>query len=112
MTQLTGFKLDNQGAYIEKDPEAELDYTIDWTDWMVPNDEISTSTWSFQTFAGDAAPLTEYDSSYINAVSDRTTVYISGGTSGRSYRVTNTITTVSGLTDQRYFRLFLRDRTL
>ena len=112
MTQTTGFKTDNQGAYIEKDPQAELDYTIDWTDWLVPNDEISTSTWEFQTITGDSSPLTQYDTSYINTVSDRTTVYVAGGTAGRSYRVTNTITTTAGLTDQRYFRIFVRDRTL
>jgi len=109
MATLTGFVKDNEGSFIEKDPGAKLNYTIDWTDWMPESDTISTSTFTLQTISGDAAPLVNHTSS-INVY--KTSVTISGGTAGKIYRVTNTITLGSGLIDKRYFRLKVVARTL
>ena len=41
---LTGFKQDRVGAYIEKDPFAVLDYTLDWSNWMPSGEVISSAT--------------------------------------------------------------------
>lgn len=109
MATLTGFVKDNEGSYIDKDPGAKLNYSIDWTDWMPQSDTISTSTWTLETISGDAAPLVNHSTS-INTY--KTTVTISGGTAGKIYKVTNTITLGSGLIDKRYFRLKVVARTL
>ena len=58
MPNLTGYKKDNTGTYITKDPSAVLDYTLDWSEWLPSGDEISSSTVTIQSIAGDSAPLT------------------------------------------------------
>lgn len=109
MATLTGFVKDNEGSYIDKDPGAKLNYTIDWEDWMPTNGTISTSTFALQTIAGDAAPLVNHATSIATY---QVSVVISGGTAGKIYKVTNTITTNSGLIDKRFFRLHVKARTL
>lgn len=111
MTQLTGFKKDAIGSYIEKDPQSVLDYTIDWTDWLINNDALSTMTWTISTISGDASPLAK-TSDLIDLSTNKTTIYVSGGTANNNYRVTCRITTDAGLTEERYFRIFVRDRSL
>jgi hypothetical protein len=109
MATLTGFVKDNEGSFIDKDPGAKLNYTIDWTDWMPTSGTITTSTWALQTITGDAAPLVNHATSIDTY---KTSVTISGGTAGKIYKVTNTITLGTGLIDKRYFRLNVKARTL
>ena len=40
------FKYDAQGPYIDKDPRARLDYTLDWADWLETSATIASSVWS------------------------------------------------------------------
>ena len=110
MTQLTGYKQDREGVYIVKDPEATLDYSLDWADWMPASDRIATSNWTIETLAGDLNPLVEVET-LLAGLTSRTTIFLSGGSVNRNYRVTNTITTDDGRTDERYFRIFVRDRS-
>jgi hypothetical protein len=35
--------------YATKDPNSDLDYAINWGDWLVGTDTISTSTWTGPT---------------------------------------------------------------
>jgi len=112
MTQITGFRKDNKGSYIEKDPDSELDYTIDWSDWLDSGDDIVASTWDLELITDDEAPLDEYQGSAYVSLTKKAVVYLSGGTAGFNYRVTNTVTTRANLTDQRYFRVFVKDRSL
>lgn len=109
MTQLTGFTRDRDGAFIVKDPDSYLDYSVDWSDWLDDSDDIATSTWTIETITGDTAPLTTDANSKANGI---TTIWLDGGTAGNNYRVTNTITTDNGLTDERYFRIFVKNRTV
>lgn len=111
MTQLTGFKTDRQGAYIEKDPDATLDYSIDWSDWLSQGDSLQTSTWTISTIAGDTAPVTQ-ESTAINTITSTATIVVSGGGANNIYKLTNRITTDNGLVDERYFRLFVKNKTL
>ena len=76
-----------------KDPAAVLDYSIDWSEWL-GTDTISTSTWTVAT------GLTVGANQNANGI---TTVWISGGTAGSSYAVTNKIVTAGGRTDERTF---------
>ena len=60
MATLTGYKKDSESLFIDKDPEATLIYTFDWTNWLGANDAtetISTSNWTVDTITGDSDPI-------------------------------------------------------
>jgi hypothetical protein len=109
MATLTGYLRDNKGIYIDKDPNATLDYTLDWGDYTQAGDALATASWSTSAISGDAAPLTIGVASTNN---DKATVLISGGTAGNIYTVTCAITTTDGLIDRRAFRISVKVRTL
>jgi len=85
-----------------KDANATLDYTLDWSQWLMSGDALASSTWT--TTAG----LT-VDSDRLDA-DNTTTVWLSGGTAGRSYTVTNRITTDDGRTDDRSIVVYVTER--
>jgi hypothetical protein len=105
----TGFKQDYEGAFAEKDPVAQLTYTVDWVDWLPAGATIATSTWTLETITADPAPLVNLATLIATA---KTVITISGGTLNKVYSVYNTITTNGGLVDRRYFRLKIKARTL
>lgn len=109
MTTLTGFRADRDGAIIDKDPEATLDYSINWTNWMPSGDTIQTSTWAVTSPAGDSDPITVSSDSETNYVA---TAVLTGGTAGNLYTLTNTIVTVNSITDRRHFRVSVKARSL
>ena len=109
MATLTGYLRDNKGIYIDKDPNATLDYTLDWAEYTQAGDAIDIATWTTSAISGDAAPLTIGVASVNN---DKATVLISGGTAGNIYTVTCAITTTDGLIDRRAFRISVKVRTL
>ena len=88
----------------DKDPDAVLDYNIDWTDWLnadaVYPDTIATSVWSTESadisIDSDSATLTS------------TKVVVSGGIRNTRYTLVNRITTANGYQDDR--SIFLRVR--
>lgn len=84
-----GFYVEGEDNQIDKDPGEKLVYTIDWNaDGWLGVDAIATSVFTAETgIAIDAQ----------SDVSPQAFVKLSGGTLGKSYRVTNTITTVTGL---------------
>ena len=45
MATLTGYRADRDGAYIDKDTEAILDYAVNWVDWLPTDETIGSSTW-------------------------------------------------------------------
>ena len=109
MTTLTGFRADRDGAIIDKDTEATLDYSINWTNWMPSGDSISTSTWTVTSPSGDSDPITvssDSETSYI------ATAVLTGGTAGNLYTITNTIVTTNSITDRRHFRVSVKARSL
>lgn len=75
-----------------KDPNAVLDYQIDWSDWLRAGDSIGDSEW----IVPDGI---EKDSDSFNSTT--TTIWISGGTAGTNYAFTNRITTIQGRTQDR-----------
>lgn len=85
-----------------KDPNSVLDYQRDWSDWLATvDDTIATSTWIVPP------GLTKGAESKTDTTA---TVWLSGGTVGTSYDVTNRITTAGGRTDDRTFRISIRER--
>jgi hypothetical protein len=86
----------------DKDEDATLDYAIDWSEWLGV-DSISLSTWEADegiTIATDPAP---------SLSGQRATVWLSGGTVGESYDVTNHIVTAAGREDDRTIRIYVRE---
>lgn len=107
MPSQTGFREDRVGVYIEKDPYAVLDYTLDWTNWMAAGDEISAVSITAETISGDSAPLA-VDLATNTAV--LATAYLSGGTAGNIYNIEYRIDTNNGLKDSRNIRIKVVER--
>ena len=87
--------LNELNAYVvstyEKDPEAVKDYTLDWSDWL-GTDTISSCTWIVPTgIVKDSSGNT----------STLTTIWLSGGTAGKRYKVYAKIVTAQGRTEVR-----------
>lgn len=87
-------------TFFTKDPDAVLDYSIDWTTWLA-GDTISTSTWTVP-----AGITKDSDSSTTTS----TTVWLSGGSLGQNYKLTNRIVTAGGRTEDRSVEIQVRDR--
>jgi len=83
-----------------KDPNAVLDYTIDWIRWLA-GDQIATSEWLVPTGLTKMADTNTASSA---------TVWLSGGTAGQSYTATNRITTAGGRTEDRSFTVRVEER--
>ena len=75
-----------------KDPDAVLDYSVDWSAWLVDGDIIISSDWLPTT------GITVVSSSFST---NATTVWVSDGVAGNKYGITNRITTSGGRTDDR-----------
>lgn len=89
-------------ALAEKDPDATLEFGRDWSAWLAANgDTIVTSTWIVP------AGLTVVDESNTATV---TLVWLSGGTAGSSYQITNRVVTAQGRTDDRSIQIVVLNR--
>lgn len=75
-----------------KDPDAVLDYTFDWSNWLQPGETIAGYTLDVELGIVN-------DRHNGNATS--VTVWLSGGDDGEFYRVTNHIVTSAGREDDR-----------
>jgi hypothetical protein len=83
-----------------KDPADEADYSIDWIR-LIGNDEISSSTWDIPDGVESANP--DFSGS-------RSTIWISGGTAGEDYILTNRIVTEGGRTLELSGKLRVREK--
>ena len=92
---------------IRKDPNAVLDYKVDWTEWLVDGDTITADEWFL-----DGGLFDPDDLDIENHTHDDTsaTAWISGGTAGEEYDVTCRIATAHGRIDDRTFTLVVEDR--
>ena len=88
-----------------KDPDAVLDYVFDWRDasipWLAAGETIVGHTITADTgITVDSS--TESDG--------KVTVWLSGGTAGKNYKVACKITTSAGRTDERTLWIRVVDR--
>lgn len=84
-----------------KDPDAVLDYKMDWSAPLAESeDTIASSQWIADT--GITIDSQGNDSTTA-------TVWLSGGTAGQEYAVTNRITTSAGRVDDRTILLIVVD---
>ena len=90
-----------------KDPEAVLDYSFDWSNWLdstsTPKETISTQTVTVPTgLTLDTSSITDGTNDAGTSMTDSVVqAWISGGTAGVNYKVACLITTSAGRTDER-----------
>jgi hypothetical protein len=87
-----------------KDPNEVLDYQIDWGERLAEGETISTSNW---TISGSDSSLTE-DSKSISG--ENTVIWLSAGTLGVTYTLTNRIVTSGGRTMDQSVRLKIKSK--
>jgi len=115
MANLTGFKRDNDGLYIEKSPDSNIQYGLDFTDYLNTGDTVSTATVTIETISGDAAPLaypTDAATDVLITGSVLVNIRLEGGTINNIYTIKCVIVTTQGDTDARSFRIVCREKTL
>lgn len=95
----------------EKDPDAKLDYQIDWRadesdggPYLEDGETISTSTWDVP------AGLTQVTPAPSIVSGEKTVIWLSGGTVGEWYRVVNSIVTSAGRDDDRSIMIFIKQK--
>jgi hypothetical protein len=100
---MTGFYIQNQQLYIDKDTSSQLTYTLDWSSWLATGDTISSATQTVQARSNDPTPLTKV----TNGITGGTKTYIqlSGGQQDKTYTVNVTVTTANGLIERRNFKV-------
>lgn len=90
---------------MQKDPDAKLPYTVDWSAWLTAEgDTAASAVW----IVPDG--LVQESSPAPSLASGKATVWLSGGTAGQNYVVTCRLTTTGGRIDDRSFRVPIRDR--
>ena len=97
-----GFVKDEQGYYIEKDPEARKDYAIEWKFWLIDADVITEILWIVED------GLTIHNQGYTDT---RAFIEVSGGEVGRAYVCTCHIITANALEDDESFRVAIIDKS-
>jgi hypothetical protein len=75
------------GFTARQGPDENLDYELDWSQWLPQGDTITSSTWTSDE------GLTLGDSLYTTT---NTTIWVSGGALGESLQALNTIGTAQG----------------
>lgn len=105
-----GFELTNVGLSIDKDVEAQLIYTFNWSDWLESGDFISTVVYSVAARRNDPTPVTIESQGRADSNTD-TFVELAGGQLDKTYIVTCKVTTNDGMIDRRSFRLNVKART-
>ena len=83
-----------------KDPDATLDYTINWSKFL-NGDTISTSAWTVPS------GLTQV---LVTNTTTTATVWISGGTLDVVYEVSNRMTSTAGRIDDRTFTITIKQK--
>ena len=103
----SGFVITNSTAFIDKDPEARLIYTFDWTDWL-EGDTIATVEYSAAARRNDPEPIEIVNQ---GTPGNLTFVELADGQLNKSYMITAKITTANGLIDRREFRVNIVNRS-
>ena len=98
----TTYVLDGAGRpVIEKDPNAILDYTVDWVDYLT---DVTDTIASYQVLTtGVTVASTAQNTTKITA-------WLSGGIEGEKVQVTYRIVTTGGRTDDRSIYLKIKQR--
>ena len=89
-----------------KDPEAILDYLIDWgAEYLTEGELLVASQWSVDPDEADGIAIAGAD---FDAT--KSTVKATAGSAGRIYRLVNRVTTTGGRTDERSVTIRVENR--
>lgn len=88
-----------------KDPDAVLDYSVDWTEALEAGEVIAAAEWLV-----DPQPPGGLAVDGESAAGDVRSAVVSGGRPGEVYRLTNRVTTDQGRTHDRSFLIRIADR--
>lgn len=83
------------------DPDAVLDYPVDWSAWLPDGDSINSA---------EVTAETGINVGVVDVTSPVVTAWLSGGVNGMKYNVTYHITTVQGREDDRSITLVVKER--
>lgn len=93
-----------------QDPEAILDYTLDWSDRLVEGDTIAHVQFipdaGLSVLSENVTDSTKYPDRPGQAV----TVWLLGGVVGQTYNVVCHITTAGGRQDDRTFQIVIKEK--
>jgi hypothetical protein len=84
-----------------KDPDAVLDYSVDWSDWLVLGDTIASVAWTVPP------GITSISNTYSTNVA---TIWLAAGTLGKVYTITCEVTTAAGRVEDHSFELQIVDK--
>jgi len=115
MANLTGFQTDRAGLYAVKDPDANIQYGLDFTDYLNSGDSITSASCSIESIAGDSDPLafpTNQATDVYVTGGVLVNVRVEGGSVGNIYTLKITIVTTQGDTDARSFRIKIAEKVL
>ena len=88
-------------AKYEKQPAEVKDYDIDYSEWLTAGDNV-------QAASVEVAPIgLTVESTFIN--DPRVKIWVSGGTTGTTYKLTVTATTADGRVKQDEFKVKVKD---
>lgn len=91
-------------SFYLKDPDATVDYAIDWTPYL-DGRSIAASGWAVAPV--EAGGLAVGETSFDDA---RTAVRVGGGIVGHAYRLANRVTLSDGSSDDRSIALRVEQR--
>ena len=103
-----GFVQSGLGLEIDKDVEAKLTYTFDWSSWLSTGDALASATYSVAARRNDPTPVVIVTS---GTQGNKSYVQLSGGQTDKTYIVSARITTNDGAVDRRNFRLNVKTRS-
>lgn len=109
MLQSQGFQHTQNGLEILKDPQAQLSYVFDWSEWLPSGDTLKTVKYTVKARRNDPEPINIIDEGIVN--STETYVELAGGQDTKVYIVSCEIETVNGLIDRRSFRINIQQRS-
>lgn len=90
MATIDTYTISGEKATIVKDPEADLDYSWNWSAYLA---KVGDSLASVQfIIEGEDTLLTQHDAGFAGSLA---IVWLAGGTAGKTYRVTCRITTTN-----------------
>lgn len=107
---MSAFQRDTSGDYIRKDPDAVLDYSIAWDEWL-DGDTIASATWTVPVGLTKGSDSVNEAAVVLDGVlrpaASVSTCWISGGTNNTAYTVSCRVVTAGGRTDDRSFRILV-----
>lgn len=88
-----------------KDPQSEVDFSLDWTDWLTSGELITGALWSIAP--SDLASPTLGAAQSVGAVQS---IFVSGGEAGSRYRLACQVETDAGRTADRSLTLRIMEQ--